>query len=331
MNNETDMSEGGMEIVSPRETNCGHVFHCEIRNGPVTFSNALRRILLSDIPTVVIRDVEIVSNTTQMPDEMLRHRVEQLPVNVRPTDTTTIRDAKIELHILPDKAAGVRTIRTNDFAIQNGRDTLLMTDRDFGTPMLFLRVRPGEEVHIRGRLAVETRTASQVCTATTKWHVDPERAEVDRKAWVENGGNAVTFDKFYIQKSFSRNEVGRPDWIDLDVESVGVIPAKELVKMAGRVLKHDVEAYVKEALMHIERGKDGEYRIQLQRGGHTVCALLQEVMYAYTNVNFVSYDIPHPLKGDTVIRFQTSDAPEDVLESAQAMVEEYCAIVEKSL
>jgi DNA-directed RNA polymerase subunit L len=48
-------------------------------------------------------------------------------------------------------------------------------------------------------------------------------------------------------------------------------------------------------------------------------------------VNFVSYDIPHPLRSDTVIRFNTSLDPNTVLENAKRIVEEYCAIVEKGL
>ena len=166
-----------------------------------------------------------------------------------------------------------------------------MNDRDLDTPLLFLKMRAGETVHIRARLMRETKTASQVCTATTKWHIDPKRAEEDRKAWIEKGEPLQVFDNFYIQKSFSRNEQGRPDWIDLDVESVGVVTAKDLVKMSVRVLREMVDAYVKDALASIERYKDGEYRIQLTQGGHTVCALLQEVMYYRApNINFVSYD-----------------------------------------
>jgi DNA-directed RNA polymerase alpha subunit len=319
------------EVLNSSETNCKNVYHTELKKFPVTFANALRRILLTDIPTVVIRDVQILENTTQLPHEMLKHRVEMLPVDVRPTDASTIRDAKIELRVLP-QAEGTRTIRTNDFTMESSRPTILMTDRDTNAPLLFLRVRPSESVHIKGKLAVETKTASQVCTATTSWHVDPVRAKEDKRIFVdENAGSPAVFDNFYIQRSYSRDDRGRPDWIDLDVESVGVIPSKELVKMAVQILRKMVGDYIKEATSNIEKQKDNEYRIQIDQGGHTVCALLQEVIYSGTDVGFVSYDIPHPLRTDTVLRFHTSKTPESVLTTAQTIVEEYCGIVEKSL
>lgn len=318
------------ELLNTREYNCGNEYSCEFKQFPVTFVNAVRRILLSDIPTVVIRDVEILENTTQMPHEMLKHRVEMLPINVHPTDASTIRDARIELHILP-QTSETRTIRTTDFKIESGRETILMGDRDTGAPLVFMRVRANESLHIKGRLTVETRTASQVCTAATQWHVDPERAKEDRKKWIEEGGVPQVFDSFYIQKSYSRDEQGRPDWIDLHVEGVGVIPSRQLVKMSIGILRKMVEGYIKDALANIERMKDGEYRVQLPQGGHTVCALVQDVIYHKLPVNFVSYDIPHPLKTDTILRFHTKLAPESVLQTAQTIVEEYCAIVEKGL
>ena len=319
------------EFVKTRETNHGNEFHCEFKDFPVTFVNGLRRILLSDIPTVVIRDVQIKENTSQLPHEMLKHRMEMLPVNCQPTDASTIEDAKIELRILPENN-GVRNITTRDFAIESGRETLLMGDRESQDPLLFIRVRPGESVHMTGRLSVETKTASQVCTASTKWHIDRERAEEDRRAFVEDdGGSAAVFDNFYIQKSYSRDDKGRPNWIDMEVESVGVIPSKKLLQMAVSIFRKQVQMYMKEAGVNIEKGKDNEYRIQLEQGGHTVCAVLQEIIYYKMPVNFVSYDVPHPLRSDTVLRFNSSLDPKSVLETASSIFEEYCSNVEKGL
>jgi DNA-directed RNA polymerase subunit L len=319
------------EIVNQSESKCKNFFHAELKKFPVTFVNAIRRILLTDLPTVVIRNVEVLENTTQLPHEMLRHRMEMLPVNVKPTDASTIREAKVELRVLPEKE-GTRSIRTNDFVIESSRPTLLMNDRELDTPLLFVRVRPNESVHIRGKLAVETKTASQVCTATTMWHVDPVRAKDDKRIFVdENNGSPAVFDNFYAQRSYSRNAKGRPDWIDLDVESVGVIPAKELVDMSVKILRKQVEEYMAVAIDNIQRQKDDEYRVEIDQGGHTVCALLQEVMYETQDVQFVSYDIPHPLRPETVLRFHTKRVPETILKAAQTVVEEYCESVEKSL
>lgn len=320
-------------IENIRAANKGFELSCELKNFPVSFVNGLRRVLIGNLPTVVIRDVQILENTTQLPHEMLKHRVEMLPVNVNPTDAATIKDAKIELHILPEKEKeGVRTITTDDFVVESGREGLLMKDRDIGEPLIFLRVRKGESVHIKARLSLENEQVSQVCTATTSWHVDPELAAAARKEFVEQGNDPRIFDNSLVQRYFSRNDAGRPNWIDLSIESVGVLQSKDLLRMAVGVLRKQVNDYVKDALENIARESDeGTYNVTLEKGGHTIGYLMQEVIYSDSNVNFVSYDIPHPLKNTMVLRFNTSKKPESILKTAKDTIDEYCLVVENNL
>jgi DNA-directed RNA polymerase subunit L len=322
--------EESMATIEGQKTaNCGNEYHCEFKGYPATFVNSIRRILLADIPTVVVRDVEILENTTQIPHEMMKHRVEMLPVNINPSDASAIRDSKIELHLLPMPEE--RTIRTSDFAVNGGRETLLMGDRDTGHALLFTKVRRNEILHIKAGLALETKTASQVCVSTLSYHIDPEIARIEREELVKKKEDTTVFDNFYIQKCYAKDDKGRPTWINLDVESIGVIPAKELVVMAGRILRQKLEDYMEKALSNIARHKDNEYSISLEIGGHTELAVLQEVIYTDKNVNFVSYDIPHPLKSTTVVRLHTNSSPEMILKNAQTKLEEYCSILEKSV
>lgn len=299
----------------------------EFRNFPLTFVNGMRRVMLSEIPTVVVRDVQILDNTTQMPHEMLKHRMEILPIDVKHTDSTIIRDATIELRYFPQKEDSVVT--TDDFSVESGRENVIMRDRDLDTPLLFLRIRKGESVHVKAKLAVEK--GSQVCTASMQYHIDPERAEKDKKKHVEAGGDPRVFDNFYIQKSYSIDEIGRPNWIDVSVESVGVLPPKDIVKLAVTEIRQQVDSWMSNALEKIAREGNNSYNVKLEQGGHTVGALLQEVIYHSKDVNFVSYDIPHPMKKTMVLRWCSAKTPESLLKETQKTIHEYCDIVEKGL
>ena len=299
----------------------------EFRNFPLTFVNGMRRVMLSEIPTVVVRDVQILDNTTQMPHEMLKHRMEILPIDVKHTDSTIIRDATIELRYFPQKEDSVVT--TDDFAIESGRENVIMRDRDLDTPLLFLRIRKGESVHVKAKLAVEK--GSQVCTASMQYHIDPERAEKDKKKFVEADGDPRVFDNFYIQKSYSIDEIGRPNWIDVSVESVGVLEPKEIMKLAVAEIRQQVDSWMSNALEKIAREGNNAYNVKLEQGGHTVGALLQEVVYHSKDANFVSYDIPHPMKKTMVLRWCSDKTPESLLKETQKTIHEYCDIVEKGL
>ena len=303
----------------------------ELKNFPVSFVNGLRRVLIGGIPTVVIRDVQVMENTSQMPHEMLKHRMEMLPVNVQPTDAVTIKDAKIKLHIQSDSEEP-QTVTTDDFVVDSANPHIIMKDRDLGTPLLFIRLRKGETVHIEGRLALENDQVSQVCTATTGWHIDAEMAKQAKKLFVEEGNDPRIFDNSLFQRYYSRDEAGRPNWFDVSIESVGVVKSKDLLKMAIHILRKQVDEYVKEANENIQREADeGTYTITLQRGGHTIGYLMQETIYNDANVNFVSYDIPHPLKKTMILRFNTTKKPDSILKIAHETIEEYCSIVEKGL
>jgi len=318
------------EIRNIKTLNDGRELTAELVHFPVGFVNAIRRILLSGIPTVVIRDVQILDNTTQMPHEMLRHRMEMLPVNVTPDESGVIKDAKIELRMPVIKEAKIVT--TEDFNIESGREGILMKDPEFGSPCLFLKVRVGESIHMTGRLAVESEGVSQVETATTSWHIDPDMAKDQRKKYIEDHPEDKDadryFDNFLIQRCYSRDDKNRPNWFNLQIKSVGVLKARELLKLAVQILKKRVDEYVTLALKNIKHEKDeGTFSVSLDIGGHTIGVLMQEVIYA-DEVQFVSYDIPHPLKPEMVLRFNTKKAPEKVLETARKSIEEYCSLID---
>ena len=313
--------------------NRGFELGCELRNFPVSFVNGLRRIIIGNIPTVVVRDIKILENTTQLPHEMLKHRMEMLPIKVAPTDSTTIKDAKIVIRILPETdKSDTRNITTDDFVISSTNPNIIMKDRDLDTPLLFLRVRKGESVHIEARLALENEQVSQVCNVSSGWHIDPELAKEARKAFIEAGNDVRIFDNSLVQRYYSRNESGRPNWFDFTVESVGVLNSKDILAMGVNILRNQVNTYIKDALDNIQRESDeNTYSILLDQGGHTIGYLMQEVIYGDSNVNFVSYDILHPLKKTMLLRFNTAKKPESILKTAKDVIEEYCSVVEKSI
>jgi len=319
-------------IKSLKTTNDSRDLTAELIHFPVGFVNGLRRIILSGIPTVVIRDVQIKENTTQMPHEMMKHRMEMLPVNVTPDESAVIKDAKIELRITTAKEA--KTVTTDDFVVESGREGILMKDPEFGGSCMFVKIRTGESVYITGRLAVETEGVSQVETATTAWHIDPNVAKEERKKYIEDHKDDKDapryFDNFLVQRCYSRDEKGRPNWFDLHIKSIGVLKSRDILKIAAQILKRRVDEYVSAALKNIRHEKDdGTYSISLDIGGHTIGVLMQEVIYQ-DDVQFVSYDIPHPLKPEMVLRFNTKKTPEKILETAKKTIDEYCSVIENN-
>lgn len=296
----------------------GYGMKFEVRGVPPQFVNAIRRILLNETPTVEITDVQVLDNTTLMPHELVRHRTEMLPVAVRPSDEDVIRNARLTLRypVVED----TQEVTSNDFAVSGARADILMKDRDLKTPMYFMKLKKGETIHITARLTVNPKS-SQVCLASYAAHVDQAKADLVR----EEHTDKQTFEVFHKQRIIHKNEKGRPDWFDVQIESIGVIPAKELLKDALELIKSRTTAWVKAGKESIIRESEPNvYRVVSTTEGHTIGALAQIVAYESDLCSFVSYDVPHPLRPEMVFRFATTRTPESILDMVGTAIHGLC-------
>ena len=302
---------------------------CEFVKVPVPFVNALRRILLAEIPTVVIRDVVIRENTSQMIHEMLRHRVEMMPVAVTASEGDVIRDTKITVRFMSSPEA--REITSDDFVAAGPRRNVILRDRDLDTPLYFLTLNPNEAVHIECGLGLAMTGASQVCVSTFRNHIDEERAKLDRDSFIlsRSDEDVRIFDNHLIQRSYARDEQERANHFDFTVESIGVQPARALLHTAAEVLKKKVNEFVK---LPISKDESGAYVVETTTEGHTLGALAQAVIYdAPGLVDFVSYRIDHPLTAKLILQFRTKGKPEAVLERFRVEAEALCETVLQSV
>ena len=58
----------------------------EIKGIDASIANALRRIIISEIPTMAIEKVDMYMNTSVIPDEILAHRLGLIPMMADPRE-----------------------------------------------------------------------------------------------------------------------------------------------------------------------------------------------------------------------------------------------------
>lgn len=307
----------------------------ELKDTTVAFVNGLRRILLAEIPTVTLTNIQILENTTSMTHEMIEHRVSMLPVNVRPDEVAVIRDTQIELRTAAETE--LREVTTDDFAAVGPRADILLKDRDLGTPLTFMELRPGEALHIKATLSVLPIKGSQVCVSTFKNRIDPDIAKIDRDTFVAQAGDdpiaqreaAQMFDNFHIQRSYYRDAKGRPYWFDFTVESIGIYPALDLLKKAIEIYQEKINEFVKVPIL---REAEGWYCMEVPNENHTLGTLVQEIMYQSQFTEFVGMNIGHPLTPLLSVRFYTNTStPEAVVDYFHKQASSLCENVLKSV
>lgn len=292
----------------------GYRLDCEFKDVPIAFVNALRRILLHEMKVVVIRNVEIIENNTNMTNEMIKHRVEQIPVNVQPDDISTIRDTRLELQFLPSTES--REITTDDFVVTGSeRKDILLRDRDLNEPLYFMKLNPNYSIHLKASLGIVERmdqeSLPQVSISTFMNHIDEAKRLEDREKFIAEAGDNIEaekeaarlFDNFYYQRSYSRDEQGRPNWFDFTIESIGVVKAKDLLHQAVDILKNKINEFANAPVLNEE---PNWYRVEMENETFTIGQLVQEVMYNENLVESISRDIGHPLQPKLVVRFNTT-------------------------
>lgn len=303
----------------------GYQLTGELKGVPVAFVNAIRRIAMSELPLVVPTNVEILENTSGLTHEMLRHRIEQMPVNVKPTEVDVIRDTRLELKTgATDAVVEVDTDAITIFG--TARKDILLKDRDLGTPGYLIRLTPGQTLHLKATLGLTT--GSHVCVSTFRNHCDPEKLKNVRRDWELAGKDVREFDNFGFQRYYERDEDDRPYWFDLTIESIGVIPAKDLLKMSLEVLKTKLTEFFKSP---VERVGTGEFQMKGPGETHTVGALVQALLYLDKNVEYASYHTGHPLTPELKVTFTTKQAPDSILETLKRRALDLCENVLRSV
>ena len=296
----------------------------ELHGVPASFANSIRRILLAGIPTVVLKDVQILENTSQLPHEMLRHRVQMLPLNVRSSETRIIAETKVELRVPALDQS--QEITTRHFTIHGDRKDILLKDDD-GNDLLFLRLQPNEGVHVTARLGVEATGESQVSTVSYGFVVDPERAKEDKDAYLADIPEeqkelySRIFDNSRVQRSYAVDEKGLPNAFDFILESWGVLSPQELLRQALALLKVSILEWAKTP---ITRDWDGLALVASETETHTVGALVQRVLVDRGKTTRAFYDVPHPLLAKMVVKFETAESPEAVLADAVQTIVGWC-------
>ncbi|KAL0208952.1 hypothetical protein P9112_011539 [Eukaryota sp. TZLM1-RC] len=142
----------------------------------VSFANALRRILLSEVPTIAIENVIIHNNTSVIPDEVLAHRLGLLPIACDPElledadpelapsyndkqalkyvlDVKCSRNPDVQEEDAQDPSAAYINGKVFSSAIQwesigNQLETLTVAPRLVHDDILIAKMRPGQEIKV---------------------------------------------------------------------------------------------------------------------------------------------------------------------------------------
>jgi len=238
-----------------------------LRGINVSFANALRRILLSDIPSVVFRTsphdknkATFHINTTRMNNELLKQRLSCIPIHIDDL-SVPIEDYVVEVDVKNDTNT-VMYVTTGDFKIKNKKtDTYLTkaaTKKIFPSDPLtanyidFARLRPPIAESVAGEhlkftcdldIGIPKENSAFNVTSTCSYGYTPDAVEINR-VWAtkekdkrKEGLSALEIE--YDKKDWLLLEAQRyvlQDSFDFIIESVGIYSNINLIKQGCEIM-----------------------------------------------------------------------------------------------
>lgn len=301
-----------------------HTLDCDMKEIPCQIVNGIRRVMVGETPQLVIGDVIITENSSRMPNEVLEHRLRQIPIRVRPKDegweAITIS--------LDAKANGKTTeITTADF-VTTGKD-VIDTDRDLKTPILFHRLSQAESVKFTAKLVLDNK-GSHVWNASFRNKPSEELYVEPLKEYLKD----ISEEEQPVYRTVFMNNIAqtyaKPDEFEFHIETDGIVEPKTLMKESIIIMRNAVNDWFEAAIKNIKIDPiDGTaFRVTSETISHTVGSIVQAIMYRLGPklVHFVAYDKPHPLKPEVIVRFALGDEAESevvVLNMAKSKFLEY--------
>ena len=247
-----------------------------ISNIDVSYANALRRTLLSDIPIVVFKTTpyeenkaHIISNTSRLHNEIIKQRLSCIPICISDFETMNLKNYLLELDV-ENNTDTTLIVTTKDFKIRNLATNAFLEEgqvRKIFPPFVapngqeyfidFLRLRPkisdeipGEKIKLTCEFSVGTARDDSMfnVTGTCSYGCTPDPVKMEeqlakeKQKWKDEGKTESEI-KFEAAnwKLLEGLRIVQKYSFDFVLQSVGIYKNEELIIKACNILNAKLE------------------------------------------------------------------------------------------
>ena len=285
----------------------------------VSLANALRRVILSDIPTLVFRVYPhsecrstITVNTSRIHNQILNQRLSCIPIHITDSEFP-YKDYQLEVNAVAD-AGEIRYVTTKDFKLKNKTNGKYLTDvkcREIFPPnaisgdfIEFARLLPkmteyGEPEQLVMTCDLDIGAAKEdgafnvVSTCAYQMTMDPTKVD---EAWrikeaelVKEGVATIGSEEMKAQRKnwalLDAQRFTKEDSFDFVVETVGVFANADIVSKAAQIMINKCTKFIRD----IETGENhiiptvstiqNGYDIELKGEDYTLGKVLEFFMH----------------------------------------------------
>ncbi|KAF2114688.1 DNA-directed RNA polymerase [Lophiotrema nucula] len=248
--------------ISARVLDAGEMnAHFLVDNFNLETANALRRVMLAEIPTIAIDIVEVLDNTTVLADEFIAHRLGLIPLSAKGVEELQYsRDCDCEGYCELCSVVLTLNARCNSDQIMHvhARDLVISAGRpneEVGNPVLkdperngpcIVKLRKGQAIHMRciAKKGIAKEHAKWAPSAAIGFEYDPNNKlkhldywyEADAQAeWPKDEAHANLDGDVADGEPFDYD--AKPEKFFYNVETVGGLDPDQIVHQGIAVLQ----------------------------------------------------------------------------------------------
>jgi DNA-directed RNA polymerase subunit L len=282
----------------------------------VSIGNAIRRIILNDIPTVVIRteseDVNqcyIEINTGRLHNEIVKQRLSCIPIHMKELDLLPGKYI-LDIDVL-NESDTIIMVTTEDFRIKNKESGNYLTKEETrrifpactktAQFVDFIRLRPKIDNSIQGEQIKLTADFSVACVndnsmfnvvskcayGNTPDHTKIEEEKEKVREKLANEGLSKTEIEFHLT-NFRILDAQRhfvPNSFDFAIRTVGVFENKDIIKKACEIMVHKLAKFMDECesdtvpILNSATTMENCYDVKLENEDYTLGKVLEYFLY----------------------------------------------------
>lgn len=301
----------------------------DIHDVDIAMINGIRRTILTDIPVcgMIGEDtptIEIINSNGPLHNEMLTHRIGLIPVCVTEDQLEEYEDHSIVLELnVSNEGIAIQNVTSGDIKgtfnfkelTKKELSVMFPVDKITKSHVLITRLRTNERLHFKATVVKRTaRYNAAFCPVSLSnfyYIEDPEKAK--------NATNVL--DK---ERSYYTNKYGDANSVRFEIEPINNnIGPKYLVNKAIEIIIDKLRKFIDnlstenfgDINVYPYQDLKNTFEFSVNDEDDTLGNIIQSYIHNKyirekakdTNVSYVGYICPHPLKSELIIRLTIDD------------------------
>lgn len=283
----------------------------------ISYANAIRRIIISDLYTYTIdnNSIEFYTNNSMLNNDFLRKRLELIPII---SDLNNINYDDIIISCKKDNEQDdIINIYINDFVCKDKNDNIIENKIIFKQlNILFSKLNKNQSIAFECKLKKSNAYYSgssfspvSVCYYTFK--IDNKKVKEITNEMDEKQKKVFLCQD--VERIYEKNDLGEPHTYEFYIESIGFYNINDIFKLGINSLKEKLNSLMSEFLNDKSKkitildndDENNEFtRFLIDHENDTIGNLLSSYVSFHKDIFYCGYLIEHPLKNNIIFKIK---------------------------